>query len=85
MKWDRMAEITLIAIALALMSWPLWALKPSKDYETMHEKRVFTAPGCVVWQVTIRNEYGFDQIYVATTDARENRPTSAYPACRITH
>lgn len=52
--------------------------------ETIHEKRVFTAPGCVIWQVTIRNEYGFDQIYVATTNATENRPTSAYPACRVT-
>ena len=52
--------------------------------ETMHEKLVFSSAGCKVYQVTIRNEYGFDQLYVAVNPAASKRPTSAYPTCRIT-
>ena len=53
--------------------------------ETRHEKLVFSATGCKVYQVTIRNEYGFDQIYVAVNPAASKRPTTAYPTCRIAH
>ena len=52
--------------------------------ETMHEKLVFSATGCKVYQVTIKNEYGFDQLYVAVNPASSARPTTAYPTCRIT-
>ena len=52
--------------------------------ETRHEKLVFSSTGCKVYQVTIRNEYGFDQLYVAVNPAASKRPTSPYPTCRIT-
>jgi hypothetical protein len=53
-------------------------------YESMHEKLVFSAEGCKVYQVTIKNEYGTDQLYVALNPAASERPTTAHPTCRIT-
>jgi len=59
--------------------------KRNTGIETRHEKLVFSATGCKVYQVTIKNEYGFDQIYVALNPAASKRPTTAYPTCRIAH
>jgi len=76
--------IVLISLSMIGLVWSIQAT-PFAGVETRHDKLVFSAAGCKVYQVTIKNEYGFDQIYVALNPAASKRPTTAYPTCRIAH
>lgn len=87
----RMEALAIAAIVLALISIIVFGVfkeynhPPSSIVEIRNEHLIWEAPGCKVYQLVIKNEWGTHVLFI-TDRARKETPLrqADYPTCRVT-
>jgi len=87
MKMDLGSKLAIIGIfaALLLMTYATYK-KPSAVVEERNEHLVWDSPGCKVYQLVIKNEWGTHVLFVTTPAPEKMSPLkqASYPTCRVT-
>ena len=86
MPWLMKLVIAAIFLSMFALAYSIVTMPPqSSIVETRNEHLVWSSPGCKVWQVVIKNEWGNYVLFI-TTRARKETPLrqADYPTCRVT-
>ncbi len=85
MKAGIIALVILLAV-IGIGLWQNFRISPtSAIIETRNEHLIWDSPGCKVYQVVIKNEWGTHVLFITAADpSKTGSKVAVYPTCRVT-